>query len=146
LKESNRTLGQFIPTKNPDRAEIPATPDTAVLLKDFKGGEMVSQGEVFDPTPANIEARIIRSKLPNGAKLALLPKKTRGGTVMAQITMRFGDEKSLFGKATVAQMTGALLMRGTKSKSRQQIQDETDRLKARLNVGGNINSATSSIE
>ena len=24
LKESNRTLGEFIPTKNPDRAEIPA--------------------------------------------------------------------------------------------------------------------------
>ena len=27
LKESNRTLGQFIPTKNPDRAEIPPAPD-----------------------------------------------------------------------------------------------------------------------
>ena len=38
FKESNRTLGEFIPTKNPDRAEIPATPDIAVLLKDYKGG------------------------------------------------------------------------------------------------------------
>ena len=26
LKESNRTLGEFIPTKNPDRAEIPPRP------------------------------------------------------------------------------------------------------------------------
>src|SRR6185295_6479129 len=39
LKESNRTLGEFIPTKTPDRAEVPATPDVATLLKDFKGGE-----------------------------------------------------------------------------------------------------------
>jgi zinc protease len=36
LKESNRTLATFIPTKNPDRAEIPATPDVAATLKDFK--------------------------------------------------------------------------------------------------------------
>src|ERR1035438_6829992 len=37
-------------------------------------------------------------------------------------------------------------MRGTKNKTRQQIQDETDRLKARLNVAGGINSATATIE
>ena len=29
LKSSNRTLGEFIPTSAPDRAEIPATPDPA---------------------------------------------------------------------------------------------------------------------
>jgi zinc protease len=37
-------------------------------------------------------------------------------------------------------------MRGTKNKTRQQIQDETDRLKARLNVSGGISSATATIE
>jgi zinc protease len=34
-------------------------------------------------------------------------------------------------------MVGGLLKRGTKTKNRQQIQDETDRLKAQLNVWGN---------
>src|ERR1017187_4639614 len=34
LKSSNRTLGEFIPTATPDRAEIPATPDPAVRFKD----------------------------------------------------------------------------------------------------------------
>ena len=29
FKPSNRTLGLFIPTKQPERAEIPATPDVA---------------------------------------------------------------------------------------------------------------------
>jgi zinc protease len=146
LKESNRTLGEFIPTKNPDRAEIPAAPDTAVLLKDYKGGEIVSQGEAFDPTPSNIESRLTRARLASGMKVVLLPKTTRGGTVVAQVTVRFGDEKSLFGKSAAAQLAGGLLMRGTKNKTRQQIQDETDRLKARLNVSGGISSATATVE
>lgn len=146
LKESNRTTGIFIPTKNPERAEIPATPDVATLLKDFKGGEMLSQGEAFDPNPANIESRVVRSKLANGMKLVLLPKKNRGGTVFATMIMRFGDEKSLFGKSAVAQLTGSLLMRGTKNKSRQQIQDGIDRLKARVNIAGGLNFASAGIE
>ncbi len=146
LKESNRTLGMFIPTKNPDRAEIPASPDVAALLKDYKGGEVISQGEAFDPTPASIESRVVRSKLANGMKVVLLPKKTRGGTVVATMIMRFGDEKSLFGKSAVAQLTGALLMRGAKNRTRQQIQDETDRLKARVGVNGGLNFASANIE
>ena len=146
LKESNRTLGTFVPTKNPDRAEIPPTPDTNTLLKDYKGGEAVAEGEIFDPSPSNIEKRLSRTKLASGAKVTVLPKKTRGKTVVAQMQIRFGDEKSLFGKSVAGQMTGALLMRGTKTKNRQQIQDEMDRLKARLNVGGGANNATVSIE
>jgi zinc protease len=146
LKESNRTTGLFIPTKSPDRAEIPATPDVATLLKDFKGGEAISQGESFDTSPANIEARLVRVKLANGTKLVMLPKKTRGGTVVAQLMVRFGDEKSLFGKGATAQLAGALLMRGTKNKSRQQIQDEMDKLKARMSVSGGANNATVNIE
>ena len=37
-------------------------------------------------------------------------------------------------------MAGGLLMRGTKTKNRQQIQDETDRLKAQFNVSGDATS------
>jgi zinc protease len=146
LKESNRTLGQFIPTKTPDRAVIPPVPDVTAMLKDYKGGEAIQQGEAFDPSPANIDSRLIRSKLANGAKVVLLPKKMRGGTVVAQVQMRFGDEKSLHGKSTIGQLTGGLLMRGTKNKSRQQIQDEMDKLKAQISVGGNTNSATATIQ
>ena len=146
LKESNRTVGEFIPTEKPDRAEIPAAPEVATLLKDFKGGEAIAQGEAFDTTPANIEGRLIRSKLANGMKLVLLPKKTRGGTVVAFVNLRFGDEKSLFGQSQTAQLAGAMLMKGTRSKSRQQIQDEMDRLKARLNISGGPTGATASLE
>ena len=47
LKESNRTLGEFIPTKTPDRAEVPAAPSVAAVLKDYTGGAAIEQGEVF---------------------------------------------------------------------------------------------------
>ena len=83
LKTSNRTVGVFIPTKTADRAEIPPVPDLAEALKDYKGQTAVSQGEAFNPTPANIEKRTVRRTLPGGMKLAMLPKKTRGGTVKA---------------------------------------------------------------
>ena len=146
LKASNRTLGEYIPTKTPDRVEIPPTPDLTATFKDFKGGAAVSEGEAFDPSPANITSRLTRSQLPNGVKLALLSKKNRGGTVTANFIARFGDEKTLFGKVAAGELTAALLMRGTKAKSRQQIQDEMDRLKAQMRVGGGVNNVTFSIQ
>ncbi len=146
LKPSNRTLGEFIPSATaPDRAEIPATPDPATLFKDYKGGAAVQQGEAFDPTPKNIEARVIRTTLPNGLHLLMFPKKTRGGTVVATLDVRYGDEKSLFGKSTIATTAGPLLMRGTLHKNRQQIQDELDRLKAQMNVTGGTGYASANI-
>jgi zinc protease len=145
LKSSNRTLGEFIPTSTPDRAEIPPTPDDALRFKDYKGGAAIQQGEAFDPTPQNIESRVVRATLPNGLKLVMFPKKTRGGTVTAIIDIRFGDEKSLFGHPDAGTMAGALLMRGTKTKNRQQIQDETDRLKAQISVTGGSGSTSASI-
>jgi zinc protease len=136
LKESNRTTGEFIPTAQPDRAAVPATPDLEAVLRDYKSTLTVSQGESFDPTPANIESRVTRSRLPNGMKLAMLPRKTRGGTVEVIVELQFGDAQSLAGKSAAAQIAGGLLMRGTKTKSRQQIQDEMDKLNARIMVSG----------
>src|SRR5205085_3140515 len=72
LKDSNRTLGEFIPTKNPDRTEITAAPEISTLFKDFKGGAAVSEGEEFDPSTANIDKRLYRAKLPDGLKLVML--------------------------------------------------------------------------
>ena len=79
LKTSNRTLGRFIPTatRSGSRGRPPAPPDGDA--QELHGRAAVEQGEAFDPTPANIESRIQRVTLPNGLKLVMLPKKTRGG-------------------------------------------------------------------
>jgi zinc protease len=143
---SNRTVGRFIPEGSPVRAEIPANPDVEASLKDYKGKAAVEAGEAFDPSPANVEARAQRITLPGGLKLVLVPKKTRGGTVNAILDLHFGDEKSAFGKTAIGQMAGTLLIRGTQKHNRQQIQDELDRLKARLNMGGSSIGATANID
>ncbi len=136
LKTANRTLGVFVPTPQPDRAEIPPPPDVAALVKDYKGTVSVAAGETFDATPANIDARTVLRQLPGGMKLALLPKRTRGGTVVAQLSLRWGDEQSKTGRSAACGLASAMLMRGTKQHTREQLRDEFDRLKASVGVGG----------
>ncbi len=146
LKPANRTVGVFMPVDKIDRAEIPPAPDVAALVKEYKGEAAVAAGEAFDPSPANIESRAVRATSPSGLKLTLVPKKTRGNTVVAAMTLRFGDEKSLMNRSTAAEMAGQMLMRGTAKHTRQQIQDEFDKLKARAGVFGGATSANVSIE
>ena len=142
FKPSNRTLGLFIPDPNPDRAEIPPTPDVAQLLRDYKGDTALAAGETFDPAPANIEKRTLRSRLPVGLDLVMLPRRTRGETVNFQMTLRFGDEKAVFGRGTQASFAAAMLMRGTALRDRQQIQDAFNTLRAQVSVSGGPTSVT----
>jgi zinc protease len=146
LKPANRTIGLFIPEEKPDRASNPAPPDLVALLKDYKGKPPIAQGEDFEATPENIEKRTTRGAFDNGLKYALLPKQTRGDSVNATLTLRFGTLESLQGKAVIADLTGAMLDKGTRSKTRQQIKDTLDRLKARVGVSGGATSASASIE
>ena len=146
LKDDNRTVGSFIPVDKPDRSEIPPPPDFTDLVTNYKGRAAMAEGEVFDPSPANIDSRTKRATLPNGMKLVMMPKKNRGNTVYGRITLRVGDEKSLFGLSESASLAWSMLMRGTKNKTRQQIQDEADKLKLRLNIGGSAATGAANVE
>lgn len=141
LKPDNRTVGVFVPTEKPERAEIPGIPDVEAMVKDYKGNQAVAAGEAFDPAPANIESRTVRSDLANGMKLAMLSKKTRGEAVEVRMTLRFGDEKSLQNKSTAARYAASMLNKGTSKMTRQQIKDEFDRLKANVFIGGGASQA-----
>jgi zinc protease len=134
LVRANRTVGVYVPTKAPERADVPSTPDIAALVKGYKGREAVAAGEAFDPTPENVEARVARGKIGEGIKTAVLEKKTRGGTVNLVLNIRFGNEDALKGKVEAAEFVGAMMMRGTKTKTRQQIKDELDKLGAQVNM------------
>jgi zinc protease len=83
--------------------------------------------------------------MPNGLKLAMLPKKTRGESVEARLTLRFGDAKSLANTATAAEFAASMLNKGTSKLTRQQIKDEFDRLKANVFIGGGSSQAFVSI-
>jgi zinc protease len=136
LVPSNRTVGIFIPEENPVRAEIPPVPDTAAMLKDYKGEAAVAAGEQIDPTPTAIESRTKRTSL-GGIKLALLEKKTRGDLVTGVLEFHFGNEVALRGRTTAGSLAAALLMTGSQKYNMTQLQDEMTRLKADLNVSGN---------
>ncbi len=140
LKAQNRTLGRFIPTDRPDRADMPATPQLAALLADYRGDQSMAEGEVFDPSPANIERRVERYTLANGMKVVLLPKKTRGATVQLALRIGYGDQKSRAGKNAVDELASALIMRGAQGLTRQQIRDRLDALRASggLGLGGGM--------
>jgi zinc protease len=145
---SNRTTGVFHPTPPQEivRAVIPEDTNLDAALKKLGAGKGVAAGEKFDPTPPNIEARTKRTELPGGLKVALLPKKTRGEKVVASMTLHFGNEKSLRGQTVAAGFVGPMLMRGTQKYTRQQIQDQLDKLGATLSVGSGAGSLSVSIQ
>ena len=142
FKESNRTLGQFIPTATPDRSKLPEPVDVAKLVADYKGKTGASEGEVFDISPANIEKRTQRLALANGMKLIFTPKKTRGETVSGYFTLRFGDEANLFNQATTSNLTASLLMRGAGNLQRAEISAKLDELKTQIEVSGGGQTVT----
>ena len=138
LRADNRTVGVFIPTDNPRRAELPAAPAAADVLKDFVSATATAAvGEAFDPSPANIDARTTLRQLSGGMKVALLPKKTRGATVNVNLVLRWGDPESLAGKSATANLVHLMMARGSSRYTRQQISDRFDRLKISGSVTGN---------
>jgi zinc protease len=136
FKPSNRTVGYYIPDMNPDRTVVPATPDLDATLKNYKSTVTIVHAETFDPTIANIESRVVRSKLANGMKVDVFPKKTENNMVTGTIQLRFGDATTLAGQREAAAFAGALLMSGTKSHTRSQLQDEFRKLNAQVTASG----------
>ncbi len=136
LQRNNRTVGLFIPTQKAERVAVPAAPDLATLVANYKGRPPVAEGEAFEATPANVEARVKRSDLPEGIKVTLLQKKTRGNEVHLALTLRYGDEQTLKGLEPATGFLPELMLRGTKKLSQQQLRDELDKLGATLSAGG----------
>ncbi|QNP41873.1 M16 family metallopeptidase [Lysobacter solisilvae (ex Woo and Kim 2020)] len=142
FKPSNRTLGRFIPTDAADRAEIPAAPAVATLLAGYTGKAAVAAGETFDPTPANIDARTQSFVLGDGLRVSLLPKDTRGDTVQVSASFRFGDVAAIQRRPALAgSVAGAMLMRGSRTLSREQIAQRLEALRTTGAVSGGIQGA-----
>ncbi len=140
FKPSNRTFGQFIPTAAPDRTEISEAPSVASLLEGYVGREAIAAGEVFEPSYSNIDARTEKAELANGTTLVLLPKRTRGNTVLMSMNLRFGSVGDLEGKSRAAQFAAAMLSRGSARYTREEISRRLDELKAQLSISGDAQS------
>ncbi|MCV2350943.1 M16 family metallopeptidase [Paucibacter sp. Y2R2-4] len=131
---ANRTLAQYIPSEKPQRAPAPAMVNLAEQMQSFKPQPAAAPVPAFDASPAAIDAKTRRSRLPNGMQLSLLPKPSRGQAVQGVISLSLGDAQSLFGQQSVAQMTASLLNKGTQSLDREQLRDALDAAKVELSV------------
>ncbi len=141
LRRDNRTLGVFLHDDKPQRAEMPVVASAAEMLKDYKPKPAAAAAEAFDPSPDNLDRRTRKLEVA-GVKVALLQKKNRGETVFVSLAMPSGDEKSLFGKRAVSQLTAQMMMRGTTRYTREQLQDEFTKLK----MAGAVNGAGANFE
>jgi len=135
FQKQNRTVGLYIPEVQAVRLAIPAAPALDTVVKDYKGGSVAEAGEVFDPTPENLDARTKVVEV-GGIKAGLLPKKNRGETVSLVLTLHYGNEESLNGQTTAAGMLAPLMMAGTKKHDRQALREELDALGIRIGAGG----------
>lgn len=146
LKPSNRTIGTFVPTPHPDRTTVADAGAVEQMVATYTGHAAVRTGEAFEATPAVIDARTIRTTLPDNLHLQVLPKRTRGETVVARVQLRYGTEQSLTGLGAVPQLLPLMLSRGTTALTRQQVQDSLDRLKSRISISGAANTTTLTLE
>ena len=145
MVRANRTVGVYLPTKQAERAAVPSTPGIDDLVKGYIGRDAVAAGEAFDPTPENVEKRVARGEI-GGVKYAFLSKKTRGETVTAVLNLRFGNLDSLKGQSEVADCLGSMMLRGTKSKSREQLKDALDKLNAVVSVTASAGELTIGVQ
>lgn len=144
-RAENRTIGMFIPTDKPSYVAIPETGNIAAMVEGYQGREAIAQGERFESTLENIEKRTSLTTLKTGVQAALLPKKSRGEQVVLNLSLNFGNQESLKGLDNAASYIGPLMLRGTKDKTHQQIQDELDGLGATLSFSSSAGALDISI-
>ena len=135
LIRDNRTMSTFLPENEPKRAEITAAPLAAAVLAGWTPTTTVAQGEAFEPTAKNIDARTVFKQI-GGLKVALLPKKTRGETVQVRISLRNGDETSLTNRSELLDLSGQMLTLGTSKFSRAALADELQKRQIRGGITG----------
>lgn len=145
LVRNNRTLAQFIPSENPERVDIPQATSVAEMVEGYQGRVAIAQGELFEPSFDNIDKRTQNVSLEIGGQLALLPKKTRGESVVVSLTMRYGNVDKLKNKALIGATAGNLLLRGAAGLTRQDIQDEFDKLKAQVRIVSGVSYTLANI-
>ena len=152
--KTNRTIGNFIPTKEPIRVEIPHTMDINALVKDYKGKKGFEAGESFDVSYDNIQKRLSSGNLSSSEiEYGFIKKNNRGKTVIVSFNFRNGNVNDLMNKGMTAGYTARMLNKGTKTLSRQDIQDKLSALKSSINFRGangrtyvSINSTEENLE
>ncbi|SHH20837.1 M16 family metallopeptidase [Flavobacterium defluvii] len=135
FKANNRTIGVFIPSKDEVRVKPNEYTDEELLAftKDYKGKALEKEAAPFEASIKNLKQNFVEGKLSNGIKYGLIKKEIKGGKVQASFKFPVSNEKDLTGKSDVAGILAQLLKTGTKTQTKEQIQDRLDVLKSSIN-------------
>jgi len=146
LINTNRTVGNFIPSKTPIRVEIEHTEGLEALVSNYKGKESLGEGEAFDVSYDNIQKRLnsgVFLKIP--IEYGFIKKDNRGKTVTLSFTIRNGNLDQLMNKGKLAGYTASMLNKGTKNNSRQELDDKLSALKSSIGFRGSNGRVTANI-
>lgn len=134
FRENNRTIGIFRPSSN----EVRVTPteyqaeQIANLVKDYKGKAPEKEPAPFETSIANIKNHLQEGILSNGMKYGHISKELKGDKIIGTFCLKVGNEKDLSGKSAIQELTTSLMKAGTKTRTKEQIQDQLDVMKSNL--------------
>lgn len=146
LINTNRTVGNFIPSKQPIRIDIEHTEGLEAVVSKYKGKEGYGAGEAFDVTHENIQSRLnsgTLSKTP--IEYGFIKKDNRGKSVTLSFTFRNGTVDDFMNKGKIAAYTARMLNKGTQNKSRQDIEDKLSAIKSSISFGGSNGRVSANI-
>ncbi|MDX6181890.1 pitrilysin family protein [Flavobacterium sp. Fl-77] len=135
FRSNNRTVGIFIPSKDEQRVKkVEYTDEQLVALtKDYKGKALEKEVAAFESSISNLKKNLTEGTLSNGAKYGLIKKEIKGGKVQASFIFPVSNEKDLAGKSDIGGILAQLMKTGTKTRTKEQIQDRLDQLKSSVN-------------
>lgn len=137
FKASNRTYGIFIPEKDGERTRTTEISDQEItkLTSSYKGKAVEEDAAAFEASIDNVKKNLKINTLPSGLKYAFLKKGIKGKKVVGQFRFPVGSLAALSNKGEVGDVMAALLKAGTKTQSKEQIQDKLDQTKSQINFG-----------
>jgi zinc protease len=151
LLPANRTTGSYFAVAQlPPRPPSASNTDVARLLQGYTGKVTTAAVEDFAPTPENIEARLVKTRLnvggEPGLRVAILPRKTKDDRITGILRLHWGTAESLQGTAVLATMLGPLLNQGTRQKNADQIARALLGLEAQLRFTSQASGLTATFE
>ncbi len=156
LVPANRTTGMYLASSTaPERAPAaePASAAQARLaqaLQTLTFRAPVAAVEDFELTAANIESRLVKSRLvvggQPGLQLVVLPRQTKGERVTGTLRLRWGTAESVAGSSVLAGFVGPLLLQGTAQQSAEQIKQALLALDASLNFSTGAGGLSANFE
>lgn len=137
FKDNNRTIGVFIPTKDEVRVKNLEYSDEQIasLTNNYKGKALEKEVAPFEASVKNLKANLTEGKLSNGMKYGVIKKEIKGGKVLGSFRFPVSNAKDLSGKSHIGSLMAQVLKTGTKSHTKEQIQDMLDQWKSNVNFG-----------